>query len=171
MDTFFGIPAHPLLVHIPAVVLPLAALGAIIMVIKPAWHHRYRWAVLFLGLVGAVGAVLAADAGESLQERIITKNGFAAAELWDDHAQAGDTARLFALIFFVLLAAFVLVPWFIERRKQQGREIGVPKWVAPVLAVLVVAGSIGSVVTVVLAGHSGAKSVWCQTMTPPNCNG
>ena len=169
MDTFFGIPAHPLLVHIPAVLLPLAAIGAVVMVVRPAWHQRYRWVVLILGFVGAVGAILAADAGESLGARIVANEGPAAASGWEDHAQAGDTARLFAIIFFVVLAIFVLVPWFLERRTSQGHPIEMPRFVSPLLAVLVLAASVGTVITVIQAGHSGAKAVWCETMTPPNC--
>jgi uncharacterized membrane protein len=170
METFFGIPAHPLLVHIPAVLLPLAAVGVVVMVIKPAWHQRYRWVVLALGLVGTLGAILAADAGESLAERIVAKEGAGAASGWEDHAQAGDTARLFGIIFFVVLTAFVLVPWYVERRKAQSRPITLPTFVPVALAVLVLAASAGTVITVIQAGHSGAKAVWCETMTPPNCN-
>lgn len=169
VDTFFGIPAHPLLVHVPAVLLPLAALGVVVMVIKPAWHQRYRWAVLALGFVGAVGAILSASAGESLERRIVANEGAGAAGGWEDHAQAGETARLFGIIFFVVLAVFVLIPWYIERRAAQGRPIAVPKVVAPILAILVLAASAGTVYTVIEAGHSGATSVWCGTMTPPNC--
>ena len=179
METFFGIPAHPLLVHVPAVLLPLAAIGVVIMVIRPAWHQRYRWAVLAVGLVGTIGAILAADAGESLEERIIAKEGFAAAGGWEDHAEAGDTARLFAIIFFVVLAAFILIPWFIERRKARGAAATtatteptaatLPRWATIGLAMLALAGSVGTVVTVIIAGHSGAKAVWCETATPPDC--
>jgi hypothetical protein len=45
-----------------------------------------------------------------------------------------------------------------------------PKWATTALAVLVLAGSAGTVVTVILAGHSGAKAVWCETASPPNCD-
>ena len=171
MKTFFGIPAHPLLVHIPAVLLPLAAFGVIIMLIKPAWHERYRWAVLGLGFAGAVGAIFAAQAGESLADRITAKEGAGAAAGWDDHAEAGETARLFAIIFFVVLALYILIPWFLERRAAGATPQALPKWVNLLLAALVVAASAGTVVTVVLAGHSGAKAVWCETNTPPDCAG
>ena len=170
MKTFLGIPAHPLLVHVPAVLLPMAALGVIVMVLKPAWHHRYRWAVLGTGFVGTVGAVLAASAGESLGDLIVAKKGQAAADRWDDHVQFGETARLLALVFFVMLALYVLVPWFIERRAAEGRPIRAPKWLSPLLAVLVLVASAASVFTVIQAGHSGAKAVWCETMTPQNCD-
>lgn len=171
MRSFFGIPAHPLFVHIPAVLLPLAAIGVVLMVIRPVWHQRYRWAVLAIGFVGALGAILAAQAGESLEEQITAKEGAAAAAGWEDHAAAGETARLFAIIFFVVLALFILIPWFIERRAARATTKALPKWVTLLLAGLVLAGSAGTVVTVILAGHSGAKSVWCETNTPPNCDG
>ena len=169
MNTFFGIPAHPLLVHIPTVLLPLAALGVVLMVIKPAWHLRYRWAVLALSFVGAIGAVLAADAGENLGARITAQQGPESRSLWRDHADAGDTARLFGVIFFVVVAAYILIPWFVERRRTQQREITVPAFVRPALMVLVLAASAGTVITIVQAGHSGAKAVWCGVTTPPSC--
>ena len=170
VNTFFGIPAHPLLVHIPAVLLPLAAVGVIVMAIRPAWHRRYRWAVLAVGFVGALGAILAADAGESLEQRIVAKEGAAAARGWHEHAEAGETARLFGIIFVVVLAMFVLVPWYLERRTAQRRPVKLPGVVSHALLVLALAAAAGTVITVIQAGHSGAKSVWCETMTPPNCD-
>ena len=172
MKTFFGVPAHPLLVHVPAVLLPLAAVGVVVMLIRPAWHVRYRWAVLAIGFVGAVGAILAASAGESFEHQIVAKKGRAAAAGWEDHAAAGETARLFAILFFVVLAAFVLVPWYLERRRaQSANSATLPKWASAVLAVLALAGSVGTVTTVILAGHSGAKAAWCDVATAPNCEG
>jgi hypothetical protein len=44
VDTISGLPAHPLLVHIPVVLLPLAALGVVGMALRSSWHRRYRWA-------------------------------------------------------------------------------------------------------------------------------
>lgn len=169
VKSFFGVPAHPLLVHIPAVLLPLAAIGVVVMVIRPAWRDRYRWAVLAIGLVGTVGAILAVDAGESLERQIIAKEGAAAAAGWEEHAEAGETARLFAIIFLVVLALFIMIPWYIERRAARGTPQTMPKWAGLALSALVVIGSAGTVATVVLAGHSGAKAVWCETNDPPNC--
>jgi uncharacterized membrane protein len=170
MDTFFGLPAHPLLVHVPIVLLPVAVVGVVVMVIKPAWHQRYRWAVLALGFVGALGAILAAEAGDSLEERLTAQQGAAAARQWHDHAEAGETARLFAVIFFVVLAVYVLVPWYLERRRTHDRPSTQPRFVALLLAIVALAASVGTVVTVVQAGHSGSKSVWCATATPPSCD-
>lgn len=60
MDSIFGIPAHPLFVHIPVVLIPLAAVGVVIMVIRPTWWERYKWATLAVAGVGMVGAIIAA---------------------------------------------------------------------------------------------------------------
>lgn len=173
MDTISGIPSHPLFVHIPAVLLPLAALGVIVMMIRPAWHRRYRWAVLSIGILGAIGAIISANAGESLEH---TLRAAGEANTWEDHAEAGELARTVAILFVSLLAAYVLIPWFLERRAAatvpsiatpttgaSGVETtGAPKWLMPLLSVLVLAGAVGSVWTVIEAGHSGAKSVWTE---------
>lgn len=167
MDKIFGLPAHPLLVHIPIVLLPLAAVGVVVMAIRPAWHERYRWVVLALGAAGTIGAVLAASAGERLESRIIAVEGRDAASSWERHAELGETARNVALLFLVLLACYVLIPWWLERRAAatpvaSPSALATPRlrWVRPVIAALAIVGAAASVVTVVRAGHTGSESVW-----------
>ena len=165
MDTLFGLPAHPLLVHVPIVLLPLAAIGVVVMLIRPSWHRRYRWVVLGLGVAGALGATLAAQAGEELENRVIAVEGREAAGRWHHHAELGDTSRNVALLFLVVLLVFVFLPWWQERRINQvdqdgmapGRSLRVLAISVSVLAVLT---SVGTVVTIVQAGHTGSKSVW-----------
>lgn len=171
MDTISGIPSHPLFVHIPAVLLPLAALGVLLMVARPAWNLRYRWAVLGVGALGTLGAILSANAGEGLAERL---EAAGRSETWESHAEAGGAAQTAAIVFVVLLAAYVLVPWWLNRKgaaTTASRSVAtdvsvmssaVPKWLGVGLSVLVVLSAIGSVITVIDAGHSGAKSVWVK---------
>ncbi|MGA0206467.1 MAG: DUF2231 domain-containing protein, partial [Ilumatobacteraceae bacterium] len=64
MDSIFGVPAHPFFVHIPVVLIPLAAVGVIVMTIRTSWWERYKWATLTVAGVGAVGAIIAAGTGE-----------------------------------------------------------------------------------------------------------
>jgi uncharacterized membrane protein len=52
-----SLPTHPLLVHIPVVVLPLAAIGGLAMAIRSAWFDRFGVAVAALAGAGCVGAV------------------------------------------------------------------------------------------------------------------
>ena len=177
-DTISGLPAHPLLVHIPVILLPLAAVGVILMAIKPAWHHRYRWATLAVGAAGTVGAVLAADAGESLDERL---QAAGITNTWHDHAEAGDLARAMAMLFLLCLLAYVLLPWYADRRAARAGAqadgstgagtASLPTWLKPVLTVAVIVAATASMVTIVNAGHSGAKSVWNRVSPSQPSNG
>jgi hypothetical protein len=172
MDTLFGLPAHPFLVHIPIVLLPLSAVGVLLMALRPQWHQRYRWVVLAIGTVGVLGAVVAASAGEELEGRIVAVEGRRAAASWEHHASLGDTARSVALVYFALLALFVLVPSWLERRAapRPAASVGAaastperPSWqrLAVVgVTVLALAGAAGSVASIIAAGHTGSRSVW-----------
>lgn len=53
-----------------------------------------------------------------------------------------------------------------KRRAASETPQTMPKWAGLALAALVLIGSAGTVVTVILAGHSGAKAVWCDERTP-----
>jgi uncharacterized membrane protein len=166
MEKIFGLPVHPLVVHIPVAMLPLAVIGVGFMLVRRSWYERYRWAVLGIGAIGTLGAIIATSSGESLQERIGQKEGQAAARAIGDHAEAGDLARTLAIVFFVALAAYVLVPWYLHRRAAaQGAEtppaadVG-PRWLRPTLMVAVALTAIASTVSIVEAGHSGAGQAW-----------
>ena len=117
MDKLFGLPAHPFLVHIPIVLLPLAAIGTVAIVARRKWYLAYRWVVLAIAVVGTGGAVLASSAGEELEGRIVAIEGPQAASGWEHHAELGETARNIALVYVVLLAAYVIIPWLLERRR------------------------------------------------------
>ena len=91
MDKLFGLPAHPFLVHVPVVLLPLTAIGVMVMAIRPAWHQRFRWAILATGAEGTLGIVLAASAGEQLEGRSIRVEGqahFGSESVWSDEVKA-----------------------------------------------------------------------------------
>ncbi len=122
MDTWRGLPAHPLIVHIPVAMLPLAALGVLVMLIRRSWYERYRWAVLLVGAIGTGGAILAASTGEALEHRIREVEGREAVRAIHEHAEAGDLARTMAIVFFVALAAWVIIPWFLDRRATANRR-------------------------------------------------
>ena len=68
----FGLPAHPLLVHVPVVMVPLAALGAIAIVVRPRWRRSAGPIVLALAFVGGLGTQLAMMSGEDLQGAVRT---------------------------------------------------------------------------------------------------
>jgi len=159
-----SLPNHPLLVHIPVVLVPLAAIGAIAMAIRPAWLQRYGAIVTGIAFAGFLGALFAADTGESLLETFEAAGQTVPATL-NDHAEMGDNVAIFAGVFFFLLLGWVLFAWW---RRRVGEEKAVktvrkPKLLSIVLSVLVVLAGVGGTVSVTLTGHSGAKSVWERT--------
>lgn len=174
MDKLFGLPAHPFLVHIPIVLLPLAALGTVAIVVRRSWYHAYRWVVLAIAAAGTLGAVLAASAGEQLEGRITAIEGPQAASGWEHHAELGETARNVALVYLVLLTAYVVIPWIVDRRRptdsdsHASTDRTTASWLRPLLAALALIGGAASMVTIVQAGHTGSKSVWEDTVKQGN---
>jgi hypothetical protein len=166
MDELFGLPAHPLVVHLPVVLLPLAVVGVAAMMVRPAWYRHFRWPVLVITAVGALGAIFAANSGEALEERVEDSASGAVREAIEEHAEAGETARTLAIVFLVAVAAYVVIPWWLERRARRTTSTadaapdGAPSWMRAVLMAVVALAAVGSLVTIVDAGHSGADSVW-----------
>jgi uncharacterized membrane protein len=155
MDEVLGLPAHPLLVHAPVVLIPLAFAGSVLAVV---WRrHRRVLLVVVAGfaLAGGVMAYLAAGAGESLEDRL--EDGGALTEpeeeRVEDHETAGQRAEWASVAFAVVaVVAGGAAAVGGDRRSRSP--------VVPVLAVLsLVAGGVATT-AVVLAGHSGATAVW-----------
>lgn len=162
MNSISGLPAHPLLVHLPVVAIPLAAVGVVLMVIRTSWWERYRWVTLALALLGAVGAILAAGSGEDLEEAV---EATASRSLISEHAEAGEAARLAAVVFFlIVLAAVVVVPRVLRRYRTAAAGSTTtpagPRWVRVVTVVALLVGAAVANWTIIDAGHSGATSVW-----------
>lgn len=165
MDTLFGIPAHPLVVHAPVVLLPLAVIGVLLMMVRSSWYEQLKWPVLAVTAVGAFGAILAASSGEELEELVEDGESRAALNAIHEHAEAGEMARTLAILFFVAVVLYVIVPWFLARRAAASvadvaPSRSGPSWLRPVLMLFVAVTAVGSLVTIVNAGHSGAESVW-----------
>lgn len=169
MDELFGLPAHPLVVHAPVVLLPLAVVGAVAMMLRPSWYRHFRWPVLAIAAIGTLGAIFAAGSGEELEEGIERTEGREAVRAVHEHAEAGEAARTLAILFLVAIAVYVLVPWFLARRASAGDVVETtadraaavgPAWLRPLLMLFVGVTAVGSLVTIVDAGHSGADAVW-----------
>ena len=168
LEKVAGLPAHPLLVHIPVVLVPLAGLIAIIFAFKPAWLDRLGWWLVGLTGVGMIGAILAAGSGEGLEG--LQGEGETAAR--EDHFELGELARTISIIFFVIVLAVVVLRYL---AKKNGGETGVWAFIrskagAIVLASLLVVSAGAATWTMAAAGHQGAKLAWCDdsgTNCPP----
>jgi uncharacterized membrane protein len=147
-----GLPAHPLLVHLPVVLVPLMGVFAVVLVAVPRWRDRFL-PVLVVGTgLAWVFSMLAAGSGESLEERVEETAAL------EDHAQLGEAAPWITLVFFVAVLA-----WWVWRRwgaERVGAERMAHTAAAVGLPVLVVLSGLVATGWMVQTGHSGADSVW-----------
>lgn len=144
LDTVGGLPVHALVVHAAVVLLPLTALGAVLISIKPAWSRRFGIIVVLIGLLAAVATVIAKESGERLAAHV---------GLPETHAMLGDRLPLFAALLFVL----VLILWLKDRGIPGNRKR--PAWVVALAAIVIVA-SCATVWWTFRVGDSGARAVW-----------
>jgi hypothetical protein len=155
METIFGLPAHALLVHIPVALIPLCALGAIVIAVSERWRQRIGWVVVALAGLTAAASQLAVSSGEEFQEALDEDT-----ELVERHAELGETFFWFALAFFLIVLALMIWDTMRRRRVGQGASTSARTTAGLVLSILVVVASLGVGYRVYQVGHSGAKSVW-----------
>jgi uncharacterized membrane protein len=67
LDQLFDLPAHPLLVHVPVVLVPLALFVSLVALV-PRARRIAAPAAAALALVGGIGVVLATGSGENLED-------------------------------------------------------------------------------------------------------
>ncbi|MFM8305200.1 MAG: DUF2231 domain-containing protein, partial [Actinomycetota bacterium] len=104
ITSLFGLPAHPLLVHVPIVLIPLAALGTVLM-LWPRLRAKIGWATVFIAGVATVFAFLAAGSGEELEE-VVERT--ANERLLEAHTSIGENIRIWIALLFVVLLAIML---------------------------------------------------------------
>ena len=146
-------PVHPLVVHAVVVLVPLAALTGLAYAAVPRWRWLLRWPLVALALGAAGAAVVAAQSGEWLLE-----SRPELAPIVEDHHGYGTLLRNVALGYVVVagLAAWALGGTSALASGKGAREtrFGIP------VALLLVVGAVALLVTVFLAGDSGARAVW-----------
>jgi cytochrome b involved in lipid metabolism len=146
-EVVFGIPAHPLLVHAVVVLLPLSAIGMIAMVLIPPFRGNVQKYFVAGTLVVATGsAYLAKESGQTLN----MTTGVS------EYHQEWGSRTFYAALVLVVLSAI----WFWLDTKPKS----VYKLITGVLVVLV---SLAAITATVLAGHSGAQSVWEEAPSTP----
>ncbi len=149
IDTLFGLPAHPLIVHAAVVLLPIAAIGLIVVALVPKARKHYAPVVFGLALVATVAVGLAQQSGESLQGQVKKT------EQVEEHTEQGETVLPWAIALTVVSAAVAAEPYLRDRLGKVS-----PKLVAGVLISASVIVGVGATWTVIEVGHSGATSVW-----------
>ena len=162
--TVDGIPAHPLLVHAVVVLLPLAALGGLIIALRVTWRRRFGLAVLAITAAGVGAVPLATKTGNQLKAVLPANPAI------EKHANLGNDLLPFALAFGVAVLLLVIAGRLADRERDAAGsavrsdvDAGVTRtWrrVAIVAAALVAFTGVATTVQIVRIGHSGSAAVW-----------
>ncbi len=160
---YSGLPAHPLFLHVPVILIPVATIWALVLVVRPAWFMRSGVLLGVVTVVALAATFLTVGAGEALRTALHLNGGFGPAALIARHAHAGMLLRDLLILFTgaVILALFA-------HRVAAGMVSGVP-WldtlaaqpaVLVLLRVALVVLAIACAYFVFHTGDLGAKAVW-----------
>lgn len=152
----FGLPAHPLVVHAAVVMVPLSAVAFAATGWRSSLRSLYQLPITLLAGVGALAALLATQTGETLEETV-RRSG----KLVGDHPDQGETAMIVAFVFAAECLLLLFWQHFgiaIRQRLGWTKRPGLND--ETVLYLLGLPIAVLAVITMVLAGHSGANLVW-----------
>lgn len=156
-----GLPAHPLFIHVPVVLIPLSVIGALACVARPAWWQRYGILLSLTAIVAMSSIFLAMQAGAALEGALNLQGP--AANLIHEHSR---DAHILAIVFVAFTAVVILT--FSATRISGGMATGlgiVDRLLSPTRSVLalriaLVVLAIVCAYLVYKVGDLGAKAVW-----------
>lgn len=144
MVVFDGIPLHPLIVHAPVVLIPLVAVGLVVLLRRPSLRATLAPIVVVLAVGASLASVGAVWSGEQLGEALGRGDELEMHETW------GELARTFAVIVAIAAIGFAAADRFLPQRRALTQLLGIA---ATGLAIAGV-GVVG------VAGHAGASLAW-----------
>lgn len=162
LEKVFGLPAHPLFVHVPVVLIPLAGIIAVVFAFRPVWLDRFGWGLVALSGVGMIGAAFASSSGEGLED-MMRENGEKISSSLREHAELGESARNISILFFIIVLAVVGIRFLAKRgvaKSSKAATFAASRAGALIMAAVLAISAAGATVTVIAAGHDGAKQVW-----------
>jgi hypothetical protein len=156
-----GLPAHPLFVHLPVVLIPICVLAALTCAARPAVLDRYGVLICAVAIIAMSSTFLAMQAGGALSDALHLHGR--ASELISQHSAA---AKVLAITFTALTAILILS--FAAYRIGEGSPTGLAVadqilGAAPVralLRVLLLVLALVAAYYVFRVGDLGAKAVW-----------
>jgi hypothetical protein len=158
---YSGLPAHPLFVHVPVILIPTTIVAAIVFMVKPQWLSRYGIALALVSIVAMSSIFLTMQAGAALRSALNLQGE--AAKLISEHSQA---AHILAIVYVVFTATLIVT--FASQRISSGMPTGLgivdellsSRAVFNVLRVALVILAIVGGYMCFRTGDLGAKAVW-----------
>lgn len=157
MTYLAGLPAHPLLVHAAVVLIPMVALAVAASPFFAGYRAKFAKTLVIASALAVVLGFVVANTGEALESAL----GDEGNALLEKHAELGDTINIFTV---ATLVAATLV-WWLQSKAASGTAVA--KGLSYGIAALAVVVGVATTTQIVLIGHSGAKTVWCEDS--PSC--
>jgi predicted membrane protein DUF2231 len=159
LNEIAGLPAHPLLLHVPVVLIPILSAATIALMVRPDWRRRYGLAVAVLGFLALAFTILTASAGEAFRA---SRPLFASPAL-NEHAELGDQLKAVMVVFVGALVTFLAAdlhrgPRSLDNLARLMHRPGMERFARVGLSALAVI----ALVWVVRTGHEGAEVAWLQ---------
>ena len=149
IETLFGLPAHPLVVHAAVVLLPLAAIGTIVVAVVPRARRVFGPLVFGVALVATIAVGMAQQSGEALEDEVDRT------ELVRDHTRQGENVLPWAIGLTVVAGVVAAAPLAAKKLSPAAN-----RYASIGLIVFALVGAVGATWTVIEVGHSGAKATW-----------
>jgi hypothetical protein len=166
-EEFMDLPAHPLLIHAPVVLLPLQILAALVYGLVPMVRRMTAWFVVATAVAAPLSALAAKLSGDAFRIRLV-RNGTTDAGILariDEHRELATLALYASVALGVLALVLVAVHVGNARRAadpSQPAGSG-PAVIAVILTVAVIAASGATGYYIFQAGDTGARLVWTGT--------
>jgi hypothetical protein len=172
LDRVFGLPTHALVIHIVVILLPVAAVGGILVALVPPLRRRYGELVALATVLAAAAVPVATHSGEHLLVRktAILGPGSAEAGLIGRHATLGHQLWPWSVTLLAGVLLVVGLPLLQARRRAAGqgpspsrpgrRSLTAARALTALAVLAVLVGGVGSTVMVVRIGDAGSKAVW-----------
>jgi cytochrome b involved in lipid metabolism len=140
-----GLPLHPLINHAVAVLVPLSALGVILLLAFPKLVPTYSPLILISLLTSTIAGFIAENSGQALSNRV----GYP-----EDHAEQGEWLSKVILVFAILYTIWFLLSKSLIQINKGKKLINLGLNSALLIA------AIASTYLTFLVGHSGAQATW-----------
>jgi hypothetical protein len=156
-----GLPAHPLFVHVPVILIPVTVVAALACMVKTEWFSRYGIALAVVS-IGAMSSIfLTMQAGGALRSGLHLRGR--AAHLISEHSQA---AHYLAFIYIAFTAVVIIT--FAAQRISGGNPTGLGildrvlgrRGMFTGLRLLLGLLCLAAAVMVFRVGDLGAKATW-----------
>ena len=158
-DKLFDLPAHPLLIHAPIVLLPIAAIVTVVAAAKPSWRARASWWILG-GLIITVALLFAAkESGEALIDAYDRANGEGSVDI-EQHQSLAEATFVMTLIWTALFGILTVLERVDRVRTSALEPVATNTTVRTAISIVAAALGLLATVWLIRTGHEGAKSVW-----------